>query len=93
MNAEAIIASARESCAQAECANYIDSGHKNAENIAVLISLLDGAKIVAQAIYDNAMDDGMPINSKLATQLQIQSWNIARVIIESSRVREVMPHV
>lgn len=76
---DAILAAARQSCTPLP-----DAGPKNAENLAVLIALLNSTQSIAQAIYDNAVDDGRPIDKQLATQLCAQSWNIARVIVESS---------
>ena len=86
MSIDAIIAAARAATAP-------DFSSKNADNLAALQALLKAAEMIAQAVYDNATDDRKPVDPKLATQLQIKSWKIARMIVESSQVLEVMPPV
>lgn len=86
MSTDAIITAARASVTP-------DFGSKNADNLSALEALLDAGEAIAQAINDNAMDDRQPIDHKLAVGLQIKSWRIARLVIESSQVLEVMPRV
>lgn len=90
---EHILAAAREACAAHPWPDFPDPGEKNAANLALLIGLLDSTQAVAKAIYDNAIDDGIPINKQLATKLCAQSWNIARVVVESSEINESMPPI
>jgi hypothetical protein len=86
VTSDAILAAARESCQPLP-----DADPKNAQNLAVLIALLDSTQAIAQAIYDNAVDDNLPIDQQLATQLCAQSWNIARVIVEAAEQRTSAP--
>jgi hypothetical protein len=86
MNTDAVLAAALAAITP-------DFSNKNADNLAALAVLLDAAQVLAQAVNDNALDDRLPTDSKLATQLQIQSWRIARLIVESSQVLESMPRI
>lgn len=86
MSTDVIIAAARASVTP-------DFSSKNADNLAALEALLDAGEAVAQAINDNAMDDRRPVDHRLAVKLQIRAWRIARLVIESSQVLDVMPRV
>lgn len=88
---EQILAAARSACATNPWPDFPDPGKKNAANVALLIGLLDSAQTVARAVFDNAMDDRNPISKQLANELYAQSWNIGRIIVDSSQVLEVAP--
>lgn len=46
-----------------------DCGPLNQPLVALLVALLDAAKVTASAIADNAWDSGQPIDMALATEL------------------------
>lgn len=66
---------------------------KNEPNITRLLELLDEAKSVAQAVYDNAIDDRQPIKQTTATEIQVQIWNINRFIRDAAVTVESMPPI
>ena len=93
MLTEAILRASREACALTQWPDFPDPGEKNKTNIALLIGLLDATQAIARAVYDNSVDDNRQIDKQLATQLCAQSWNIARVIVESSQERTSAPPI
>jgi hypothetical protein len=54
-----------------------DSGRRNQPLMPLLVGLIDAAQVIAKAVADNAWDDCLPIERKLAADLAKQARAIA----------------
>lgn len=62
-----------------------DSGPRNQPLLPLLVGLLDAAQATAKAVADNAWDDCLPLDRKLATDLANQARAIAADLENASQ--------
>lgn len=61
------------------------AGAKNGRQVLILEALLDGARVVAQGITDNAYDDSLPLDADVARDLAKTTDAITAAITDATR--------
>ena len=88
---EAVLEAARAALAPNPAAYFTDPtflqslGDKNAPLVPLLMALLDAAFATAEAITDNAWDDGLPLDPAIARDLAGQASRIGAAITISGQ--------